>query len=70
MCHFTNHATYVPTMLTTNRMLVGWYQAGLPFEGNEEYKPDVGRTPMAAFEPTLKQMASARGYEMRPDDKQ
>jgi hypothetical protein len=45
----------------------GWFQAGLPFEG--EYKPDVGRTPNAASEPTLKILASARGYEMRPGDK-
>ncbi|GAX75789.1 hypothetical protein CEUSTIGMA_g3232.t1 [Chlamydomonas eustigma] len=50
-----------------NRGLYGWFQAGLPFEG--EYKPDVGRTPNAASEPTLKILASARGYEMRPGDK-
>lgn len=45
----------------------GWYQADLPFEG--DYKPEIGRTPNAASEPTIKVLTSARGYEMRPDDK-
>lgn len=41
----------------------------MEFEGPEDYKPDVGRTPSAAAEPTLQQINSARGYEMRPDDR-
>lgn len=32
-----------------------------------EYKPDIGRTPMAAAEPTLQRVNQERGYEMRPE---
>lgn len=49
------------------RGIYGWYQAELPFEG--DYQPEIGRTPNAAAEPTIKVLTSARGYEMRPDDK-
>ncbi|KAG2449189.1 hypothetical protein HYH02_005936 [Chlamydomonas schloesseri] len=49
------------------RGVYGWYQAELPMKG--EYKPDIGRTPMAAAEPTLQRVNQERGFDMRPEDK-
>ncbi|KAG2484184.1 hypothetical protein HYH03_016996 [Edaphochlamys debaryana] len=49
------------------RGIYGWFQADLPIEG--EYRPDIGRTPMAVAEPQLKNIAASTGYEMRPGDK-
>jgi rhodanese-related sulfurtransferase len=49
------------------RGLYGWYQANLPIEGN--YVPDLGRTPMAAQDPTLQNVAQSTGYEMKEGDK-
>jgi hypothetical protein len=34
-----------------------------------EYVPDLGRTPMAAKDPTLLNAAQSAGYEMNPGDK-
>eukprot|EP00878_Enallax_costatus_P008267 GHUV01008643.1.p1 GENE.GHUV01008643.1~~GHUV01008643.1.p1 ORF type:complete len:142 (+),score=29.64 GHUV01008643.1:1345-1770(+) len=50
------------------RGLYGWYQAELPIVG--DYKPDVGRTPMAAQEPTLQDAAQSSAYETKEGDKQ
>ncbi|GBF99753.1 hypothetical protein Rsub_12528 [Raphidocelis subcapitata] len=50
------------------RGVFGWYQAELPFTG--PYTPELGRFPSAASEPTLRGIASASGYETRPEDKQ
>lgn len=49
------------------RGVFGWYQADLPMVG--DYSPDVGRTPMAAAEPTLQLLNQERGYEMNEKDK-
>ncbi len=49
----------------SERGVYGWYQAELPMKG--EYKPDIGRTPMAAAEPTLQRVNQERGYEIRPE---
>lgn len=49
------------------RGLYGWYQAELPIVG--DYKPDLGRTPMAAQDPTLQNAAQSAGYEMKEGDK-
>lgn len=49
------------------RGVYGWYQAEMPMEG--DYRPDIGRTPMAAAEPTLQRITQETGYEMRPEDK-
>jgi rhodanese-related sulfurtransferase len=49
------------------RGLYGWYQAELPITG--DYKPDLGRTPMAAADPTLQNVAQSTGYEMKEGDK-
>eukprot|EP00798_Chlamydomonas_sp_ICE-L_P007495 gene7495-641_t len=50
-----------------DRGLYGWYQADLPFNG--DYRPEMGRTPNAAQDPTLKVAAAAGGYQIRPEDK-
>lgn len=34
-----------------------------------EYVPDLGRTPMAAQDPTLANVAQSAGYEMKETDK-
>ncbi|GLI61163.1 hypothetical protein VaNZ11_003449 [Volvox africanus] len=57
----------VPKVAHLERGVFGWYQADLPMEG--DYTPDLGRTPMAAAEPTLQRLNQERGYEMRPEDK-
>jgi hypothetical protein len=44
----------------------GWYQAGLPFVG--DYAPELGRTPLAAAEPTLQRINQSVGYEQRAGD--
>lgn len=49
------------------RGLFGWYQSDLPMTGN--YKPELGRTPMAAAEPTFKNINQSIGYEMKEGDK-
>ncbi|KAG2436239.1 hypothetical protein HXX76_006550 [Chlamydomonas incerta] len=56
-----------PSVAHLDRGVYGWYQADLPMSG--DYKPDIGRTPMAAAEPTLQRVNQERGYEMRPEDK-
>ncbi|KXZ50257.1 hypothetical protein GPECTOR_17g895 [Gonium pectorale] len=56
-----------PQVAHLERGVFGWYQADLPMVG--DYKPDIGRTPMAAAEPTLQRLNQERGYEMRPEDK-
>ncbi|GIL95245.1 hypothetical protein Vretimale_1273 [Volvox reticuliferus] len=56
-----------PKVAHLERGVFGWYQADLPIEG--DYTPDIGRTPMAAAEPTLQRLNQERGYEMRPEDK-
>ncbi len=45
----------------------GWYQSDLPFTG--DFKPDMGRTPNAVEDPTMKAVRQSSGYEMRPEDK-
>eukprot|EP00882_Tetradesmus_deserticola_P009218 GHRQ01009722.1.p2 GENE.GHRQ01009722.1~~GHRQ01009722.1.p2 ORF type:complete len:254 (+),score=104.27 GHRQ01009722.1:215-976(+) len=50
------------------RGLYGWYQAELPIEGT--YTPDLGRTPMAAQDPAVNNIAQSQGYEQKPGDKQ
>lgn len=55
-------------VLHLDRGLYGWYQCDLPFEGQQDYVPDVGRTPSAAAEPMLQQVRQSTGYEIRPDD--
>lgn len=35
-----------------------------------DYTPDLGRTPMAAQDPTLQNVAQSTGYEMKEGDKQ
>lgn len=52
-----------------NRGVYGWYQADLEFEGEGEYTPELGRTPMAAAEPMLQNIRASSGYAVRPDDK-
>uniref|UniRef100_A0A7S0RIG6 Rhodanese domain-containing protein n=1 Tax=Chlamydomonas leiostraca TaxID=1034604 RepID=A0A7S0RIG6_9CHLO len=52
-----------------DRGVYGWYQADFEFEGEGEYAPDIGRTPMAAAEPTLQVIRQSAGYEMRSTDK-
>lgn len=54
-------------MAHLERGIYGWYQGDLPFNG--DYKPDIGRTPSAAPEPTLTLLTQERGYEMAPGDK-
>lgn len=54
-------------VLHVERGVYGWFQSDLPMEG--DYKPELGRTPMAAAEPTLKQINQERGYEMKEGDK-
>lgn len=49
------------------RGVYGWYQAELPMTG--QYSPDLGRTPMAAKDPTLANVAQGAGYEMKDSDK-
>jgi len=34
-----------------------------------QYSPDLGRTPMAAKDPTLANVAQGAGYEMKDSDK-
>jgi rhodanese-related sulfurtransferase len=50
-----------------DRGLYGWYQEDGEMVG--EYKPDIGRTPMAAQDPTLARLSAETGYEVRPGDK-
>lgn len=50
-----------------DRGVYGWYQADLPFNG--DYKPEIGRFPSAAPEPTLQAINESRGYETRAGDK-
>lgn len=52
-----------------DRGVYGWYQADLAFGGDKEYAPELGRTPMAAAEPTLQSIRSSVGYQLREDDK-
>ncbi|KAF8073226.1 Cers5 [Scenedesmus sp. PABB004] len=49
------------------RGLYGWYQADLPIVG--DYTPDLGRTPMAAADPTLQNVSQTVGYEAKEGDK-
>ncbi|KAJ9504523.1 hypothetical protein QJQ45_029528, partial [Haematococcus lacustris] len=51
------------------RGVYGWYQADLDFEGEGSYKPEIGRTPSAAAEPTIEAIRSSTGYQMRAGDK-
>lgn len=58
----------VPAIVTSCKALLGCVRsphcaAGWPAAG--DYSPDVGRTPMAAAEPTLQQVAQSVGYEMK-----
>ncbi|KAG1681033.1 hypothetical protein FOA52_009993 [Chlamydomonas sp. UWO 241] len=68
-CHKAMTEAGMKTVMHLDRGLYGWYQADLPFEGEEEFKPDVGRTPNAAGEPMLQRVRQSTGYEMREDDK-
>jgi len=52
-----------------DRGVYGWYQADLDFEGRGEYKPQIGRTPMAAPEPTLGVIRESTNYDQREGDK-
>lgn len=54
-------------VLHLDRGLYGWYQEDGVIVG--EYKPDIGRTPMAAQDPTLARLSAETGYELRPGDK-
>lgn len=56
-----------PKVAHLERGVYGWYQASLPMEG--DYQPELGRTPMAAAEPTLQRITEEKGYETRPGDK-
>eukprot|EP00199_Chlamydomonas_sp_CCMP681_P005500 CAMPEP_0119105680 /NCGR_PEP_ID=MMETSP1180-20130426/3583_1 /TAXON_ID=3052 ORGANISM="Chlamydomonas cf sp, Strain CCMP681" /NCGR_SAMPLE_ID=MMETSP1180 /ASSEMBLY_ACC=CAM_ASM_000741 /LENGTH=243 /DNA_ID=CAMNT_0007090803 /DNA_START=57 /DNA_END=788 /DNA_ORIENTATION=- len=56
-------------VLHLERGVYGWYQSDLDFEGTGEYKPDIGRTPSAAAEPTLESIRASTGYQMREGDK-
>lgn len=49
------------------RGVYGWYQSGLPMVGS--YTPDLGRTPMAAKDPTLLNAVQGAGYELKEGDK-
>lgn len=49
------------------RGVYGWYQAQLPMTG--EYTPDLGRTPMAAQDPTLQLAVESAAYETKDGDK-
>ncbi|GFH23759.1 rhodanese-like protein, partial [Haematococcus lacustris] len=44
-------------------------KADLDFEGEGSYKPEIGRTPSAAAEPTIEAIRSSTGYQMRAGDK-
>ena len=58
----------LPKVKHLDRGVFGWHQADLPFVG--DYKPEIGRFPSAAAEPTLEQrVAQGQGYEARPGDK-
>ncbi|KAI8466255.1 MAG: rhodanese-like protein [Monoraphidium minutum] len=50
-----------------DRGIFGWYQANLDFTG--EYKPEIGRFPTAAGEPSLKNAGQGKDYEVRRGDK-
>ena len=50
-----------------DRGLYGWYQEDQSMVG--DYKPDIGRSPMAAQDPTLSVVSASTGYEIRPGDK-
>lgn len=52
-----------------DRGLFGWFQSDFPFSGEGEYTPEIGRTPMAAGDPTMTILREARGYEVRESDK-
>ena len=40
-------------VLHLDRGVYGWWEAEMDMEGKGDYQPDVGRTPIAAPEPTI-----------------